>query len=541
MKNIVNIINFVRAVEPRPGRNIDLQGVVKEQIRLLRQNHLRGTFLLQYDALKDNDYIELMKSCEDICEAGIWFEVVQPLVEAVGEIWRGRYSWDWYNDVGFLIGYAPEIRRKLIDEAMETFREIFGDYPESVGSWHIDAVSMAYLAEKYHVKACCICRDQVGTDGYTMQGGYYNQAYYPSKKNMFCPANTKENQIMMPVFRMLGSDAIYAYDFQVIDYGLEKCPTLEPAHYGGTKIWCNWFLDETFSGNGLSMQYTQAGQENSFGWPRMGDGYIYQISKIKELADQGKVEVMTLGESGQWYLSQYELTPPGALTALSDWHDAGHKSIWYSSRFYRVNLFWENGVVRIRDLYLFDDSFEEKYLYERCETHACEFRNLPVMDGVLYTNPKERRAAGIYLTDGEKDIQWEHLNYVEKDGRPEVYLSNGDYKAAIYLEEDVITIVSDVSGLSMEAVYDAQKVFGKYHADTSKFTNHNNGSAVITYVTEVDVQKNCITFLFDGKKYGLNAEKGYFEGAALCGEKGTLRIGVMYDDVNKDGLAGLGK
>lgn len=526
MKNIVNIINFVRAVEPRPGRNIDLPGTVREQIRLLRQNGLRGTFLLQYDALKDDVYIELMRSCADICETGIWFEIVQPLVEAVGEVWRGRYSWDWYSNVGFLIGYEPGVRRRLIDEAMETFRGIFGRYPGSVGAWHIDAVSMAYLAEKYHIKACCICRDQVGTDGYTMQGGYYNQAYFPSKNNMFCPANTKENQIPMPVFRMLGSDAIYAYDFQRIDYGLEKCPTLEPVHYGGTKIWCDWFLKETFSGNGLSLQYTQAGQENSFGWPRMGDGYRYQLLKIKELAGQGKVEVMTLGESGKWYLSRYGLTPPGTLTALEDWHGAGHKSVWYSSRFYRVNLFWENGVVRIRDMYLFDDSFEEKYLYERCKTPACEFRNLPVMDGVLYTGPQEARAAGVYLKDGEKDIRWERLDYTEKDGHAEVRLSNGSYRAVIYLEETGITIDSDIPCLRMEAVYDAGRVFGKHGADTSVFTNHNNASAVLTYVTEVDVCRKDITFLFDGKRYGLNVEKGYFEGTVLCGEKGVLCVRV---------------
>ena len=155
MKNIVNIINFVRGVEPRP-RDIDLQKPVIEQIRLLRENGLRGTFLLQYDALIDKSYLKLMDSCKDICEIGLWLEIVQPLVEKIGEPWRGRYSWDWHNDVGFLIGYEPQVRIRLIDAAMEQFKTTFGYYPESVGSWHIDAVSMKYLAEKYNVVACCI-------------------------------------------------------------------------------------------------------------------------------------------------------------------------------------------------------------------------------------------------------------------------------------------------------------------------------------------------------------------------------------------------
>ena len=87
MKNIVNIINFVRGVEPRPGReNLDLVKPVKEQIALLRKFHLRGTFLLEYDALINDTYIELMKSCADICEVGLWLEIVQPVKRGMAVI-----------------------------------------------------------------------------------------------------------------------------------------------------------------------------------------------------------------------------------------------------------------------------------------------------------------------------------------------------------------------------------------------------------------------------------------------------------------------
>ena len=67
----------------------------------------------------------------------------------------------------------------------------------------------------------------------------YNGAYYPSVNNMFCPANNPENQINMPVFRMLGSDAIYAYDYQVTDYNNDGIPTLEPVWNpgGGSEVW----------------------------------------------------------------------------------------------------------------------------------------------------------------------------------------------------------------------------------------------------------------------------------------------------------------
>ena len=42
MKNIVNVINFIRGIEPRPGRNIDLVKPVREQIRIMKELHIRA-------------------------------------------------------------------------------------------------------------------------------------------------------------------------------------------------------------------------------------------------------------------------------------------------------------------------------------------------------------------------------------------------------------------------------------------------------------------------------------------------------------------
>lgn len=61
MKNIVNVINFIRGIEPRPGRNIDLVKPVREQIRIMKELHICGTFLVQYDALMNEEIVGLLK------------------------------------------------------------------------------------------------------------------------------------------------------------------------------------------------------------------------------------------------------------------------------------------------------------------------------------------------------------------------------------------------------------------------------------------------------------------------------------------------
>jgi hypothetical protein len=139
---IINIINFIRQCEPRIEWITEdvLYKTVVEQIKIMTKHQLKGTFLLQYDALMDARYQKLLKGLPaEMFEIGAWWEIPQPLVENSGYQWRGRFPWDWHADVGFATGYSPKERETLTDTYMADFKKIFGRYPKSVGSWFIDA------------------------------------------------------------------------------------------------------------------------------------------------------------------------------------------------------------------------------------------------------------------------------------------------------------------------------------------------------------------------------------------------------------------
>ena len=193
MKKVINILQFVRGCEPRDDK-IDLYKPMREHVALLRKYDFRGTFLLQYDALVDPEFVKIARDAQDVAEIGLWLEIVQPLAEQAGVQWKGRFPWDWESDRGTLIAYTPSERCKMLDAAVHTFRRTFGLMPKSVGAWVLDAVSLRYLQETYGITAACNCVNQYGTDGYTLWGGD-TIAYYPSKKNILSPAQTKENQI----------------------------------------------------------------------------------------------------------------------------------------------------------------------------------------------------------------------------------------------------------------------------------------------------------------------------------------------------------
>ena len=396
--DIVNIINFIRGVEPRS--NVNLVEPVEQQLALAARHKLPTTWLLQYDALIDPRFTDLLKQKKGARdEIGAWLEVVQPQVEAAGLKWRGRFPWDWHVNVGFTQGYSVEDRKKVLNVYMAKFKEILGAYPKSVGCWIIDAPTLNYLHDRYGVSAACNCKDQSGTDGYTLWGGYWNQAYYPSRLNAYMPAQTAALQLDVPVFRMLGSDPVHQYD-QGIGTGWQGVVTLEPVYRpgGGAPKWVDWFFATNFNQPSLAFSYMQAGQENSFGWQAMAAGLTDQYAKLATLRDQGKIRVETLGASGDWFRKSFKTTPATAVVALDDSAGEAKRSLWYESRFYRVNLCWEGDQWRVRDLHVFNENYAERYLKDVATTTTATYDTLPVVDGFHWSTPDQR--AGITAVSG---------------------------------------------------------------------------------------------------------------------------------------------
>ena len=384
---IVNIYNFVRNSDYRvPNSEEVLFETTRRQIELIKKVNLPATWALQYDALINPRYQKLFKEqLGPKDEIAAWWEIPRPLAEKAGLRWRGRHEWDSTANVGFSPGYTPEERRKLVDVYMADFKAVFGDYPRTAGSWYLDEVTLAYMAERYGLVASCNCKDQVGTDGYTLWGGYWNQAYYPSRLNAYMPAQTREGQIDVPIFRMLGSDPIYQYGTTPGMFTLETVYR----EAGGSAEWVEWFLNNLIHEPSLAFGYTQAGQENSFGWEAMKTGLTLQVAFLAMQARAGEIQVETLAQAGEWFHRRYSLTPPTAVVALDDWKHQNRKTVWYDSRFYRINFLWENGAFFIRDLHRFDEKMVSITHDTALTTRSLAYGTLPVMDGALWSGAEK--------------------------------------------------------------------------------------------------------------------------------------------------------
>ena len=402
MKNIANIIHFVRSVEPRSSDDAFLYDTLRQELELGDAFGFPCTVLLQYDALIRPDYQALVKA-HPSAAPGLWLEVVQPQAQSAGVEWRGRWVWDWDVRTTFLSGYTPRERERLLDTAFGAFYGIFGRYPAAAGCWSIDAHSLAYMKERYGIKAFCVCKEQSGTDGITLWGGHYTGAYYPSETNALLPGSARQTQIGVPVFRMLGPDPVTQYDLGLgHPEEAQKVASLEPVYPygGGDPAWVDWFIKENYNGKALALSYAQFGQENSFGWEEIGKGLPMQYQKLAGAVREGRVELQTLEQSGEWFSNTFETTPANACCTDSAPDGGDRRTAWYYSRSYRLNVLYENGRGWIRDLQLYSDRFPEPFLFEANTKTLCAQFALPVTDGFRFSDTAVR--AGIYpVWDGD--------------------------------------------------------------------------------------------------------------------------------------------
>ena len=428
-------MNFARSYEPR---NLETEKMLAEttrqQLDLVNKHGVDATFLLQYDVICNEEFVRIIKErAGENIELGFWYEVVEPLTTACGMPYKSErgWKWDWYINPGFSVSYPLHEREILIDEAMRKFREVFGYYPRTVGSWLLDTHTVNYLTSNYEIDALCYCRDQVNTDAYTFVGGYFNQGYYPSRNNYFTPAASDETQINVPIFRLLGPDPIFNYDNGKYksDEKIRGPYTMEVVYNTGgrnPKI-VDWYLDSYYNNESLGFAYMQIGQENSFANYKIIEPLEMQIEKIKEM---GGVSFEKMGDTGRSFKKKYSSTPTTSVCSLTNWDECDCQSVIYDSKYYTANIMRVDSKVFIRGFYLFDDRITDVYNTSPCTTFDAIYENMPLVD-TFYQRGNTNGGYGIVLDESGAPFT------AVKTGEEELTVSWND-KSVVFTNNSII-------------------------------------------------------------------------------------------------------
>ncbi|RYG64820.1 twin-arginine translocation signal domain-containing protein [bacterium] len=515
----INIINFIRGVEPR--FQTDLLLPVQKQMELITKHQFPATWLLQFDALVAGPFVDYLKTHMAVGhEVGIWFEMNEMHCNAAGVDWRGRpgFEWDHHPPVAFTIGYTEAERIKLADTAMAEFKKIWGYYPKSVASWNLDSFTMSHLSEKYGIDAYAVCRDQIATDGFTIWGAPI-AGYFPSKLNCWSPALEPRNQIPSPVFRMLGQDPVYYYEKEwSLPSGrrLGEPDTMEPVWTSGRAPgFIADFLHMISDEPTLKFGYAQLGQENSFSWNEQAEGYPIQMDALAELRNTGKVHIETMGDSGRRFKRAFDVTPAQAQVMLDDPFDntnPAQKSVWYQSRFYRGNLHLKGDLPYLRDLTVYSDTNPQPFLKQATRLNDVEQRMPAVLDGYHWkkrTSSSSEVGSGGFFTVGGQRLLLSGPPVVTETGSTlttDLPVGEGRMLRVRFEEKNIICTLTPAA---------AEPLTLSFEWDPAK-------------AATIRVQPKRVAYNSDGLDYGVEVETGQAQATAagwsVTGDKAGLTL-----------------
>lgn len=406
---VANVVCIVRASAPaHEGAMADtvpdraqLLEASRRHTQMLGRYGVKGTYLVQFDAMADTAFTSLLcKAQSEGADIGAWFEISEPHAKAAGLKWESRSATDPRASLSLTAGYKPKDRERLADEYFKRFRDVFGEYPRSVGAPALDAHTAAYMKKKYGVEAFAIAADtESGARRLTvadavdasapvsLSGGYFQGGYFPSKRNIAMPAQTASEGIQAPVFRI---------------------PTPDPAGEYNRGAFSRRALrrmvNDLVYSPALGQVHIVATYPNYLPSADAEEELRYMVPTLARLAAKGDIILETMSESGrQMRGATSGLTPAAALTSTMAEDPATGQTasgvLRYASRCYRMALVCEPGEIYVRDIHLFDESKEEPHLTEPCIGRSYTLGTLPVVDGFGWSNDTIRAGMKFYTVD----------------------------------------------------------------------------------------------------------------------------------------------
>lgn len=409
----INIVNPVRIStytnDPIASINAEY-GVIKER-------NLPATWLLTYDVIAKDGLVPVIKGMDENQELGIFFEVTPLFAEKAGVTYNKTDSWHRANSL-FLSGYPQKDRIKLIDEVFNEFKESFGFYPTSVGSWWNDSFSLEYMQKKYGITANLICADQFETDGYHLWGQFWGSPFYPSKFHAGIPAKNANSRIDVVNIQWASRDPINGYHssaYSVQDY---FALGLSQDYLQG--------LIKLYTGNSeVNFGQIAIGLEGDLNADSYKGTYTQHMELISKLRDSG-YQVVTMRDFSNWYRSEFKNGTPASLIVSDDLLNTGKKAIWYQTSFFRIGFVYnkKESKLEIIDLRTYYNNFQEPF-YLSPNFQIDLFINIPsVIDSI--SNPQSK---------------WEvnNLQLISIEDKEKVYHLNFDNGRVIRLDETSIT------------------------------------------------------------------------------------------------------
>lgn len=348
------VLNLIHRPELEPEYALEGAGVAKEKIEresleifLLQQeiahkNGLKTTIQMTYASLFSPLAVEIAKKHHEQYGDEISLTLLGLDCPAFREKFPTRDFCIWM--------FSKEDKRAIVDDVFEKFYEVFGFYPESTGSYFLDAYTINYIKEKYpSVKAAVATCFEEGPKAYHttnnswytfMDGGPWNP-WIPSKVNSHIPARNKQEDSGIVAIPHLSRDLNACFDGNGSNFGTHPQNVLRGMIYkDGEYPYIFNLIDQYHhlgnynAGYGYNMMFVGPGWMNKKGrWEAphslLVKSYEDTLAYYGELKKRGELIDMGMAEYADFYRENHSYGEP----EVALWNDilyGGNKQYyWY--------------------------------------------------------------------------------------------------------------------------------------------------------------------------------------------------------------------
>ncbi|MCR5048108.1 MAG: hypothetical protein K6A37_04015 [Saccharofermentans sp.] len=332
--------------------------IFKFQQETAHKNGLKTTIHMTYASLFNEEAVSIAKHDHD--EYGD--EIALSLLGLPCEEFRKKY-----NTKDFCIWmFSMEDKMRIVDDVFEKFHDIFGFYPESTGSYYMDADLTNYIKSQYPSVKCAVatCWEEgpkayhtCNNSWYTLfDGGPWNP-WIPSKQNTHAPAANAEEDSGIVAIPHLSRDLIACYDGNGSNFGTHPQNVLRGMIYD-TKTWEYPYLYNIID------QYRDLGKYNdgySYNMMFVGPGWLnkmgrweapYELLKKSyedgmayygKLKKEGKLKDMTMSEFADYYRAKKPYKEPECALWRDILYGSDKQVFWYSDPYMRACINMDQG------------------------------------------------------------------------------------------------------------------------------------------------------------------------------------------------------
>jgi hypothetical protein len=333
------------------GKKEDLgrSGVIQESLDIFRtqqqvahENGLRTTIQMTYASLFNQEAVVIAKEHHEKYgdEIGSTFLGIQ--CQEFRDKFKTKELAIWL--------FSMEDKRKVVDEVIGKFHEVFGFYPTSTGSYYMDAELVNYIKEKYPMikVAVATCWEEgpkaywnANNSWYTLlDGGPWNP-WIPSRRNIHCPASDEADDIGIVAIPHLSRDLLAVFDGPGSYYGTHPQNILRGMVYEDHEIpYFKNIVDQYRAmvkynrGYSYNMLFVGPGWISKSG--RWEADYNFLLKSYKDgmayygqLKKEGKAKDVTMSEFADLYRKDRPYTRPECTLWKDILYGSKRQQFWY--------------------------------------------------------------------------------------------------------------------------------------------------------------------------------------------------------------------